>query len=236
MSKLKRRMRTAAQLARADGPTPLGALWRGAIAGAIGAGVQSLFFRATKRLTPTSTTIDPEHGKPELAARGESSLETTARRFVEGMMIRGPLLGRAKARAAMAVHYGFGAAWGGLYGLWAESAERAPGSLFGLAVWMASDNLLLPAFRLAAWPQRYRLAEHHYAVHAHLVYGAATQASYAALRQIGPGKALAALPAILGLQALAWLRRTPPGRLLARRQALPQRIWWGALNRVVARA
>ena len=36
---------------------------------------------------------------------------------------------------------------------------------YRIGVWMASDNVLLPAFRVAAWPQHYSVKEHHYALH-----------------------------------------------------------------------
>src|SRR4051794_4024075 len=124
-------------------PSPLGALVRGLIAGAAGAAAQSLFFRATKRWTPKPTRLPKALHKPEPEAREETSLETVARRTVEGLMQRGPLSDEGKSAAGTAVHYLFGAAWGGLYALCRESFRTSP-VLFGIGVWMASDNLLLP--------------------------------------------------------------------------------------------
>jgi len=127
----------------------MGALGRGLVAGAIGAAVQSLFFVATRRWTPAPTTLPRELQKPEIAARKESPRETVARRTVDNMMKRGPLEGDAKEKVASAIHYAFGAMWGGLYALCRESFPTSP-VLFGAGVWMASGNFLLPAFRLAA--------------------------------------------------------------------------------------
>jgi hypothetical protein len=64
---------------------------------------------------------------------------------------------------------------------------RTPAAAAGFAtgVWLVSDNLILPAFRLAAWPQAYPLRTHAYAWAAHLVYGAAVFASYQALTRAG---------------------------------------------------
>jgi len=205
-------------------------LVRGLIAGAIGAGIQSLFFKATSRLAPKPTELPPGVAKPEPEAQKESSLETVARRFVEGLMQRGPLEKDAKARAASVVHYGFGALWGGLYALARESAPLPP-TLFGAVVWLASDNLILPAFRVAAWPQRYSLREHHYALHAHFAYGLGTAGAYALLRDLGPVP-LAALPAVLALQAKIWLSHTPPGRLLARNDGPVARFFDQASTRL----
>jgi len=215
-------------------PTPLGAFVRGLIAGAAGAAAQSLFFRVTKRWTPEPTKLPRELQKPEPQAKGETSLETVARRTVEGLMQREPLGKEEKSAAASAIHYLFGAAWGGLYALCRESFRTSP-LLFGIGVWLASDNLLLPAFRVAAWPQHYSLKEHHYALHAHVVYGLSTAAAYALLRDFGPAP-LRAVPALLSLQACAWLLRTPPGRFFRRAQPWPRKFLYGTLVQKAALA
>jgi hypothetical protein len=102
-------------------------------------------------------------------------------------MQRGPLSAQQKARGGEVVHYAFGAAWGGLYGLAAGSAPWLDSPLGGLAfgtlVWMAGDNTLLPVFRLAAWPRAYPAKTHAYAWAAHAVYGATLWASFEALQR-----------------------------------------------------
>jgi hypothetical protein len=219
------KLRQAALLARGllpHKPSPLGALARGLFAGAAGAGVQSLFFRATANVAPGQSEPSERETKPD--GQDETELQTVSRRFAEGLMQRGPLEGAAKNRAASAAHFLFGAAWGGLYGLWRESG-RAPASLFGLAVWMLSDNLILPLFRLSAWPHRYSLKEHAYAAEAHIVYGLSTAAAYALLRDVGPDLPLEALPALAALQLRSWWRRTPPARLMRRAEPLPVRFF-----------
>ena len=220
--------------ARRKAPTPLGALARGMAAGAIGAGVQSLFFRATRRWMPKPTQVPPELGKPEPEARGETSLETVARRTANGLMQRGPIDDRTRSALGTLVHYGFGAAWGGLYGLLREST-RVSALGFGALVWMASDNLLLPAFRLSAWPTRYSAREHHYALQAHFAYGLSTSAAYALLRDVGP-LPLGTVPAMVCLQAWAWLLRTPPARLLRRAEPWHKRLLHGTLVQKAALA
>jgi hypothetical protein len=215
-------------------PSPLGALARGLVAGAVGAGVQSLFFLATKRWMPKPSEVPPELSKPEPEARGETSLETVARRTTEGLMQRGPLDAGTKQAASSAVHYAFGAAWGGLYGLARETTPVSPIG-FGAIVWMASDNFLLPLFRLAAWPKHYSLKEHHYALQAHFAYGLGTAAAYAVMRDAGP-MPLGTLPAVIGLQAWAWLLRTPPARLLRKTKPWPRRMLQGTLLQKAALA
>jgi hypothetical protein len=226
------RLLRAASKSRA--PSPLGALARGFAAGAIGAGMQSLFFMATKKWMPKPTPVPPGQSKPEPEARGESNLETVARRTTEGLMRRGPIDAGTKAAAGSIVHYAFGAAWGGLYGL-ARETTRVSSLGFGTLVWMASDNLLLPAFRLAAWPTKYSVKEHHYALQAHFVYGLSTAAAYAMLRDVGP-LPLGTIPAMVGLQAWAWLLRTPPARLMRKSAPWPRRVFQGTLLQKAALA
>jgi hypothetical protein len=139
------------------------------------------------------------------------------------MMKRGTLDAAAKGRLASALHYAFGAAWGGVYALLRESLPALPATLFGVAVWAVSDGVLLPAFRLAAWPRHYSLREHHYALHAHVVYGLVTAGAYAAVRRLGVAP-LAALPALLALRARSWLSRLPPGTRDGKPPLAPQWI------------
>lgn len=219
---------------RRKAPSPIGALARGMVAGAIGAGAQSLFFLATRRWAPRRTELPQHLRKPEPEAQDESGLETMARRTVHGLMQRGPLTEVQKSRAGSALHYLFGALWGGMYGLWRESFRASP-LAFGFGVWMASDNLLLPAFRVAAWPQHYSLKEHHYALQAHFVYGLGTSAAYALLRDLGPVP-LSTVPAMAALQAWAWLLRTPPLRAVTQRKPLVERIFRGTLVQKAALA
>lgn len=162
--------------------TPLGALVRGVVAGAAASLAQNLFFAATKKIAPSSgpTPFEP----PEPEQQDEQATQTVARRTFEGLMQRE--LPVDEATAGRAVHYAFGAGWGGLYGLGAASAPRlatpAGGAAFGLLVWAASDDVLLPAFKLAAWPRHYPAKVHAYAIAAHLVYGVATWLAFSAMR------------------------------------------------------
>jgi hypothetical protein len=141
--------------------------------------MQSLFFRVTAKLTPK--TPAGAFTPPEREQQNESALETVARRAVEKLAQRGPLDAADKQRAAQVVHYGFGAAWGGLYGLLRASYPRlwSPAGIaeLSLGVWMVGDNVILPAFKLAAWPHRYPLRSHAYALAAHLAYGAGVAAT-----------------------------------------------------------
>ena len=66
-------------------------------------------------------------------------------------------------------------------------------------MWAVSDNVILPTFRLGAWPQRYPIKVHAYAWSAHVVYGVAVCSVYRLLR---------AQPWLGALGALTVARRT----------------------------
>lgn len=211
--------------------SPLGALCAGLAAGFAGALAQSLFFAATRKVAPAPspdafTPVEPEQ-------RSELPTQTVARRVTEQLAQRPPL--EHPQGAAQAVHLGFGSAWGALYGLAAGTLPRLgtlQGGLgFGMVVWLVSDDLLLPAFRLSAWPHRYPVKGHLYAIAAHAVYGAIVASTFAALGR-------AATPATAALGSL-WLTRRVPRlvRPAARRAvdrsirvALPVRDAWLALT------
>jgi hypothetical protein len=164
--------------------SPLGAICGGLAAGLVGALAQNLFFGATRRWAPAPTPglFQP----PEPQQETETATETVARRIVEGVLERGPLEDRR--RAGQLVHLAFGSAWGGAYGLVAGTLPRAQtlrGSLaFGLAVWACSDDVLLPWFRLAAWPHHYPVKTHLYAIAAHAAYGTAVMATFSGLQRL----------------------------------------------------
>lgn len=175
-------------------PTPLGALVRGLAAGVVGSAAQDLFFRATRKIAPH--TPREAFSPPEREQIEETATQTVARR-VSTHLLQRPLAPDEKPRAATAVHYAFGAALGGIYGLLRETTPAmrgAPGALaYGFGAWMVGDNLVLPAFRLGAWPNAYPLKTHAYALGAHLVFGAAVSAAYAAMRPRSVSTAAAVL-------------------------------------------
>ena len=55
---------------------------------------------------------------------------------------------------------------------------------FGATVWLAADDITLPAVGLAEWPTEYPLSTHAYALASHLVYGLTTEAVRRAVRSI----------------------------------------------------
>lgn len=199
---------------------PLWAVVEGLCAGAVGAGLQTLFFRASKPIAPEAPlgTFVP----PERQQREEEPTQTVARRVVEDLAERGPLSGQAKERAGMIVHFSYGAGWGALYGIlrstWPKLWSPLGAGGYALGVWALSDNLIVPAFRLGAWPQKYPARSHAYAIAAHLVYGAGL-AGTLALFDAAPWLGMAAVATVLGrrrpLRARAKRLGKRTGRMLA---------------------
>jgi hypothetical protein len=217
-------------------PKPLEAFLFGALAGAAGSLIQNLFFKATARVAPGQ----PEGAftPPEPEQRREPPTQTVARRAVESFAKRGPLDERDRERSQAIVHYAFGSAWGGAYGLVRESLPGLDSPLgtvlWSSVVWMVSDNLILPGFRLAGWPRAYPAKNHLYAWAAHVVYGGSVWGAYRLLRArpwLGAASAAtawwqirrvpaplrpSARPVVAGLGWLARARRAVPEIVLER--------------------
>ncbi len=85
-----------------------------------------------------------------------------------------------KKTAGPAVHYGFGAFNGALYGAMAKSMPglaAGGGLLFGAGLWALADEAAVPALGLSKAPTEYPAQVHMNALAAHLVYGAIVDAS-----------------------------------------------------------
>jgi len=94
-----------------------------------------------------------------------------------------------KEPAGRIVHYLFGAGSAILYGALAEVAPVVTlgfGSLFGVAVWVFADNLLLWAIGLSKRPTAYPLSTHVYSLASHVVYGVAVEAVRQLVRPVLP--------------------------------------------------
>ncbi len=147
--------------------TPLGAVTKGLIAGAIGTGVMTAYqLAAAKAMGSGSSNVPGEVGK----------------RVIEGVFQR-PVSDEEREKLTNPVHVLYGLSWGPLYGI--VQASLRPGSgkhglAFGTAVWGAS-LVQLPAMGLAppVWemsPQTIALDLSY-----HLVYGLGVAAGYAAI-------------------------------------------------------
>ena len=86
------------------------------------------------------------------------------------------------------VHYAFGAAMGALYGAaaeWRPAAAAMAGLPFGIAVWVAADEIGLPLSGLSKKPADYPASRHFSSFGSHLVFGLTTEVVRRALRGCG---------------------------------------------------
>jgi len=91
-----------------------------------------------------------------------------------------------KKKAGPAMHYGFGALTGVAYGVLAElvpAVTLGAGAPFGTAVWLAADEVTVPALGLSGPPWESPPSVHARALGAHLVYGCATEGARRLLRR-----------------------------------------------------
>ena len=93
-----------------------------------------------------------------------------------------------KPAAGSLVHYAFGGAVGAIYGV---AAARTPnvaafgGLPFGVAVWIAADEIGVPVTGLSKPPTEYPLRDHVSALAAHVAFGLTTECVRKSLLHLG---------------------------------------------------
>ena len=118
--------------------------------------------------------------------QGEDATVRAAARLSRSLFHHG-LSQREKEVAGPAMHYGFGALTGAVYGALAEltpGVTRGAGAPFGAAVWLAADEITVPALGLSGPPWEYPPLVHARALGAHLVYGLATEGLRRLVRRV----------------------------------------------------
>lgn len=116
----------------------------------------------------------------------EIAAQTTAVHTIGRPLDRGEL-----KVGATAVHFGFGAAMGGLYGALYEispATRKMGGAAFGTTVWAAADEMAMPMLGLSG-PTTQRAPERHvHAFAAHIVFGVTTEIVRRGVRALLNGK------------------------------------------------
>jgi len=163
--------------------TPVGAVVRGALAGAVGTAAMDLLWYARYRRGggsggfvdwETSAGLDNWDNAPAPARFG--------RRLVEGTLHRELPPQRARLTNNV-MHWATGVGWGAVFGLVSGSLTRprwwhAPA--FGAAVWVQSYAVLVPA-KLYQPPWKYGPRTLWEDLSAHLVYGLSTATAFRGL-------------------------------------------------------
>jgi putative membrane protein len=136
----------------------------GLLGGLAGAGAMSAAHTLVAPPRPT------EAEEPDATVKVADRLSRAVRRR--------PLARAEEPAAATAVHYGFGAAMGALYGALTTMAPglAASGGLgFGAAVWLGAHATVVPALGLARSPLRRPAGQEALELGLHLLYGVTTE-------------------------------------------------------------
>jgi uncharacterized membrane protein YagU involved in acid resistance len=117
----------------------------------------------------------PDKGEPATVKAASAVSESTAHHKLtpNEKKIAGPL-----------VHYLMGGVSGGIYGAAAAAVPASAvgfGTLFGAAVWLFADEIMVPVLGLSKKPNQVPFAKHAMALASHLVYGLATDGTRRAI-------------------------------------------------------
>jgi hypothetical protein len=174
--------------------------WKGLAAGAIGGAVASFAMNQFQSRVSRLLEHPDQHPRKKERARQaqgwkehreprgneEENATVKAAVAVAENVFESELPEEAKQPAGNAMHYAFGVATGGLYGVAAEhwpAVSACEGTAFGAALWLAADEVAVPMMKLSKPPQAYPLRVHAMALGSHLIYGAVTELVRRVLRQ-----------------------------------------------------
>lgn len=178
-----------------------GHVWKGLAAGLVGGLVaswtmnrfQSVWSKAREgfQKPPTAKSMQPNEGENAGQASEENKENQDDATVKAATAISEGIFGHElreseKAAAGATVHYAFGTATGGLYGVVAELAPKATlagGLPFGAVFWLVADEMAVPLLRLSKPPAEYPVSTHAYALASHLVYGLTAELVRRAVRK-----------------------------------------------------
>jgi hypothetical protein len=177
-----------------------GNLWKGVVAGVAGGLLASLAMNQFQSLVKKATSGKDSGGEQHSKDRGDGKSADAGKHqgggedatvktaeAISDKVFQHPLSEEGKKVAGPAVHYALGAALGALYGGLAELDTRVAlgaGVPFGTAVWLAADEIAVPAFGLAPPPTETPASTHATALASHAVYGLTTDLVRRALRRV----------------------------------------------------
>jgi putative membrane protein len=156
---------------------------KGALAGLIGGLVAAHAMDQFQSLWSKILPTGQEQSEDE---KDEPSTVKAAEMISEGVFDH-KLADGEKDVAGPLVHYMMGGGSGAIYGAVSEvlpAARVGAGAPFGAAVWLAADELAVPALGLSRSPTETPLSTHGYALVSHFVYGLATEAVRGAVRRV----------------------------------------------------
>lgn len=155
---------------------------KGAIAGLVGGIAATIVMGGFQSLLSSLSEGDKKSKKKN----GEPSNVKAAEKISEGVFDH-RLTKSEKQPAGEAMHYAMGAVSGLIYGIASELAPvttTGAGLPFGAAVWLAADDIVVPALGLSKPITEFPLSTHVSALSAHLVYGLTTDLARRAVRDL----------------------------------------------------
>ena len=162
--------------------TPVGAVARGIAAGVVGTACMTAVQEVMSRRRRAHAPKVSENGQADPWKKAPAPAQL-AKRVIEGVTQQEVPVERISL-LTNAVHWGYGTAMGGLYGLFEGSLRPKPavhGPMFGLGVWAWSYATLVP-LGLYEPPWHYKASSIAKDVSYHLAYGSGVAAGYALLR------------------------------------------------------
>jgi len=154
------------------------AVWKGMVAGLVGGLAASWTMNQFQALL--SKLAEPRQQDQQQQSQADSEQEPATLKAAERLSraaLRRELKPYEKKIAEPLVHYGYGTAWGAIFGVLAEVAPvttKAVGLPFGATLWLAGDEIAVPALGLSKGPLEYPASSHLQALAGHLVYGVTT--------------------------------------------------------------
>jgi hypothetical protein len=160
-------------------------LTKGLLAGAPAGVVASFLMEQFQSLwTGISKEVNPRADGSE--SKDESS-NVQATQAISKALTNQKIRKRNNAKAGEIMHYAMGGTSGAIYGMTAELlplATLGEGLAFGTTVWVAADNIVVPALGLAKPPVETSLSTHIYALSSDVVYGLVTETIRRAVRSV----------------------------------------------------
>ena len=162
--------------------SPLSVVAKGAIAGLAGTAAITLAMKRTPQLLQRLGLEPSEPPAAEAQKIAESAGQPTeklAEKVTTGVLDR-PIAEDTRQVAGQAVHWGYGAAWGALYGI-VQASVRWPslvhGTVFGGVVGLVASTLV-PAMRLTPPPTQQPMPANAMMMVYHLLYGWVTALTF----------------------------------------------------------
>ena len=161
-------------------------IWKGMLAGAIaGLAASWVMNKFQGSWSEVRQKLQQHSGQQQSGADEEATTKTVG--AIGHDVLHVDFSREQRERYAPLVHYAFGTATGALYGALAEHyplVKRKWGTEFASAVFLAADELAVPALKLSKPPTESSLSKHIYGWASHLVYGLSTETARRSMRAV----------------------------------------------------